>query len=144
LEGALEASAAREHALQETLDQLQGEFDGIRFTGERRRAIRKRIPQALVELLNGHGKAGSVIAGTLRDLSSAGIGLETDCALPEMQAVHLRVILPGLGDPLESRARLVWQQAEGQPPRYHIGCRLVHLSKGTRTLIEQLIGREAG
>ena len=101
-------------------------------------AIRVRIPDAFVELH--HGDDGAIFAGVRRDLSSTGVGLETTSELSARDSIRNRLSLPGLAEPIESNAQLIWQQAEGKrPARYYSGCQLVDVSEASRTRMQQLI-----
>jgi hypothetical protein len=130
----VEASASQEHALQDALAQLKQELRALRTFGERRSHARAKIPHAFVELHN--GEEDPIFAGSPRDISGAGIGLETDQELP----ASLRVRLSFLNcESIESKAQLMWQKAEGQPTRYQSGCQLQDLSASTRKRLEQLV-----
>ncbi|MBI3331054.1 MAG: PilZ domain-containing protein [Candidatus Omnitrophica bacterium] len=128
----LEESAKRELALQFALEQLKQEMRRLKTAGDRRRQPRAAVSQAFVELLNGRDRP--LFAGTPRDVSSVGLGLETDQKLPDDSPVRVRLRLPGR-DPIESRGRIVWQRAAGAPRRYRSGCRLLRVPAATRALI---------
>ena len=136
LQRGLEESAARERVLQETIARLTRTLSAIRAYGGRRSTVRVRVPDAFVELRN--GDESPLFTGSPRDLSSAGFGLETDYELPTLPAIHVTLNLPGC-EPIESSAQLVWQEVEGEPPRYQSGCQLLDISPATRTLIEHVI-----
>ena len=129
LERELEASRRRSRELEETLATI----------GERRQAGRIKVPEVAVELPIG-GEDPST-SGVLRDLSLSGIGLETGHKLLPATTLRLRVHVPGRGDPLESNARVVWQQLEGSNGRYRSGCRFVKLPAATRAVIKDLISQ---
>ena len=139
LQERVDESAGREQALQDALDQLKREFSALRvYWGERRSGIRVRMPDAFVELRNGGD--GPLYAGAPRDLSSTGVGLETDQELPALAELRVRLNIPGCTDPIDSKAQLIWQQAEGKrTTRYYSGCQLVDVPEATRTRMQQLI-----
>ncbi|MBI2104847.1 MAG: PilZ domain-containing protein [Candidatus Omnitrophica bacterium] len=128
----LEESAKRELALQMALEQLKQEMRVLQTSGDRRVQARANIPQALVELFN--GRNSPVFSGAPRDVSSIGLGLETEQELPAGSPLRVRLTLPGR-DPIESKGRIVWQQASGRPRRYRSGCRLLRVPAATRALI---------
>jgi len=138
LQRALEASAAKEHSWQASLDQLKQELAVLRTYGERRNRIRVNVPQAFVELYNGSDE--TLFSGMPHDVSSIGVGFETDTELPVRQAMRLRLTFPGR-DSIETKAQLAWQQAltNGGSPSYRSGCHLVGLSHTVRALIDQWI-----
>lgn len=136
LQQQVEASLSRERSLEEALQGLKRVFTAMRTHGERRRKARVTIPSAVVELRN--GSEAPLFTGAPRNLSSSGLGLETEAELAVPSSLRLRLQLPG-AEPIESTARLIWQQAEGQPPRYHSGYRFMSLPASTRTLLQELI-----
>ena len=136
LQKSLEESVGRERALQEELARLQQEIAVLRTDGDRRSHLRAGIPDAFVEVYDGEEQP--IFSGAPRDISLAGIGLETDREL-SAPFIRVRLRLPGR-DPIESKGRLMWQRSEGQQPaRYRSGCRLVGLPASVRTLIRQLV-----
>jgi len=139
LESALKESVAQEHTLAQALDYLKRELSAIRSYGERRGVMRRWIPQAVIELRDGQDEEEPMTGGVLRDLSASGIGLETEDEIPLPGPFRIRLSLPGVGEPIESTARVIWQQASGHPPRYQSGCELVDLPDTSRALIEQVI-----
>jgi chromosome segregation ATPase len=135
----LAAANERERELSRALDRLQRSLGALQAFGERRRKARVSIPEARVELLDLDGDHQPAFVGALRDLSSTGIGFETDREIPG-ESVRVRLSLPGLSESIESKARVMWQQpAAEQPSRYHCGCRLLGLPEATRVQIGQLI-----
>ena len=139
LQAALQASSEREQALEAALGRAKTELHAIRARGERRSGIRKSVAEAFVELHRGHRRNGPIFSGTPRDVSRTGIGLETGTQLPANRLLQIRLTLPGLTEPIESKARVVWQQADGEPPRYHTGCQFVGLSDEARSLIDERV-----
>jgi len=139
LETALKESTAREHAMQQALDRVSRELQAIRAFGERRRMLRRRIPHATIELCDGQMLESPLPSGVLRDLSSTGFGVETEHEIPPDSPLRVRVTLPGVNEPIESAARVVWQRASGS--RYQSGCQLVDLPEPARSLIGQCLDR---
>ncbi len=139
LQHELDASKAKEQLLQDALDALKATLDAIRIHGERRQVIRRRVSEALIELRNGDGSDEPVATGTLRDVSSTGLGFETDRELSKDHAFRLRMQIPGREQPIESTARIIWQQPGGGPSRFQGGAELVEVSAETRSLIEQML-----
>jgi len=134
----LEESRRGEDTLQRLLGELRRELQALRLYGERRSCRRVRIAQAMVDLQ----EDGTAVAGTLRDVSRTGVGIESDQRLPGVQTLRVRVQVPGC-EPIESQARLIWQRAVAQPLGYASGYRLVRVSASARRLLEQLIGQQA-
>jgi predicted nucleic acid-binding Zn-ribbon protein len=139
----LEDSAARERALQAALDQLKQELSALRpLIRERRYRARAPVAGAHVELRDSSEEP--VFAGSPRDVSSTGIGIESDRELPELPSARLRMSLPGC-EPIESRAQLKWRRVtEGASPRYQLGYRLLGVSRATRDLIQQVVQQLKG
>jgi hypothetical protein len=135
----LAASCERERTLQSARDHLRRALGALQAYGERRRVARVRIPDAHVELLDGDGDHQPIFAGSPRDLSESGMGLETDREMPD-EALRVRLSLPGAREPIESKARVIWQQqAEVQPLRYHSGCQLLGLPETIRARIAEVV-----
>ncbi len=128
----LEESAKRELALQIALEQLRQDMRMLQTSGDRRGQARVAIPQAVVELFN--GRRSPFFAGAPHDVSSIGVGLETEQELPAASPIRIRLTLPGR-DPIESKGRIVWQRAAGRLRRYRSGCRLLRVPAATRALI---------
>ncbi len=136
LEQGLETLKARERALQDALQRLAQEIGALRTYGERRRAVRARIPGVHVELH--HGNGNPIFSGSPRDMSPTGFGLETDQAIPSQPGIRVRLTLPGCAK-IESAARMRWQRAAEESSRYHSGYRLVGVPPSITTRIEQLL-----
>jgi len=136
LQQRMEESLSREQALEGALQGLKRVFTELRTHGERRRQVRMKISDALIELRN--GSESPLFTGAARDISSTGIGLESPIELPAGSPLRLRLQLPG-GDSIESSVRLIWQQGEGDPPRYQSGYRLMDLPRATRSRIASFI-----
>ena len=134
LQKRLEASVDEIRTWQETAARFKRDLALFQTLGERRGHTRVKPPHATVEWHN--GESGSLESGSLRDLSSAGIGLEADRELPE--SLRIRVTIPD-HETIESRARRKWQLAAGQSSRCHSGYRLVGVSASTRARLDQLI-----
>ena len=134
----LEESTARERTLQAALDQLKQELGALRtLFRERRRGARAPVAGAHLELRDGSNEP--IFAGSPRDVSRTGVGIESDQELPERASARIRMSLPGC-DLIESRAQLKWRRVtEGTPPRYQVGYRLLGISKATRELIQQIV-----
>ena len=137
----LAASCERERTLQSALDHLRQTLSALQAYGERRRVARAHISDAHVELLDGDGDHQPIFAESLRDLSSGGISLETDREIPN-DALRVRLSLPGASEPIESRARMIWQQQTGdQPQRYRSGCELLDLPDAIRSRIAECVAQ---
>ena len=126
-------------AIAEELQQVKEELEALRTYGERRRWARARIPETTMELQVGNGKDRCALSVSPRDISSRGVGLESDRAIAANALMRVRLQFPGR-EPIESKAQLRWQRSEGQPARYQSGCRLIGLPASTRALIERLVG----
>ena len=134
----LAASCERERTLQSALDHLRQTLIALQAYGERRRMARVHMPDAHVELLDGSDHQ-PIFAGSVRDLCSSGIGLETDREIPDA-ALRVRLSLPGAGESIESKARVIWQQqAKDYPQRYRSGFRLLGLPDAIRSRIAQCV-----
>ena len=131
-----QASVDRGRALQGMLDQLAQELKALHTYGERRRRVRVVIPATAVELLS--GEEGSALSIAPRNISGGGLGLESDRAITADATMRVRLRLPDQ-EPIESKAQLKWQRAEGVLGRYQSGCRWIGLPASTRALIEQLV-----
>ncbi|MBI3321702.1 MAG: PilZ domain-containing protein [Candidatus Omnitrophica bacterium] len=136
LQQQLQASTGRERALQEAFAIVKRELGFLEASGNRRRQARVRVPEGSVEVRN--GKQGSVMAGSLRDLSSAGVGLETAQELPARPSLRIRITVPG-HSPIESRAHVKWQRVQDGSSQYRSGYRLIGLSASTRAQLDQLV-----
>ena len=128
---------SRERSLRDQIDQLKTELESLRLYGERRKTWRSRVPEAIAELRDESNQV--VFSGSPRDLSGGGLGCESEQALAQEQWLHLSLQLPGLTEPLSSRARVVWQMKHGESPSSRIGCAFDELSFSERALIEQAI-----
>ena len=135
LQGELEKAIQRSGEFEASLARLQDELAVYRTLGERRRAGRIRVPEASVELING-GKM-PVAAAWLCDLSTTGLGLETDRELPKGTPIRVRVCVSGR-EPLEARARCIWQQPHGSGGRHRSGCRFIKPPPETRATLQEL------
>ncbi|MDP3702939.1 MAG: PilZ domain-containing protein [Candidatus Omnitrophota bacterium] len=134
----LAASVEREQTLQSILEDLKRTLRALQAYGERRRMARAHLADAHIALLDGDDEQ-PLFMGAPRDLSSSGIGLETDRQLPE-EELRVRLSLPGESEPIHSKARIMWQQQAGDgTPRFHSGCRLLELPDTVRSRIAQYI-----
>ena len=134
----LAASVEREQTLQSILEDLKRTLRALQAFGERRRMARVHLPDAQIELMDGNEEQ-PLFAGSPRDLSSGGIGLETDRQLPE-DTLRLVLRLPGESEPIQSKARIMWQHQAGDGlPRFHSGCQLLELPDTVRSRITQHI-----
>lgn len=140
LQNALDASVARELSLQEAFDEIRRKLSALETYGNRRRGIRSRIPEAVLELRN--GKDDVLFSGEPRDFSLEGIGLETGHQMPT-GTLQARLSLPGM-DPVDSEARVVWQRAGGEPPRVSVGCRWLTLPEPAKARLESLLSGQPG
>lgn len=140
LQAALQDVTKREQALQRAFDALNEEFNMVLAYGERRGAARIHFPEASVDLLD--QKRRPIFSGCPENLSASGIGLETTTELPA-GPLRIRVRFPGLTDPIESSARVVWQKALGtNHHRYRTGCRFVRLPASARAQLKELITQQ--
>ncbi|HLD77759.1 MAG TPA: PilZ domain-containing protein, partial [archaeon] len=134
----LAASVEREQTLQSILEDLKRTLRALQAFGERRRMARVHLPDAQIELMDGNEEQ-PLFAGSPRDLSSSGVGLETDRQLPE-DTLRLVLRLPGESEPIQSKARIMWQHQAGDGlPRFHSGCQLLELPDTVRSRITQHI-----
>ena len=127
----LDEEQARRRALEQRLAVLQTH-------GNRRSRVRTGIPQAFIELYN--GTASPIFSGIPRDVSSTGIGLEADHALPDRKMVRIRLRFPDRG-PIESKGRLMWQRTEGRPTRYLSGYKLIGLATSWRAFLDRMVSK---
>ena len=138
LQASLDAATGQGQELQNTIKRLTAELNALRtHWGERRRRTRVRLPGVVVEVDNGSND--SVFAGSPRDVSSVGIGLETERQIPSESSIRVRVSLPSFTEPIESVGQLIWQRAEVRSGRYQSGYQLVDLSAASRDRLEQLV-----
>lgn len=143
LQNALDASVARELLLQEAFDEIRRKLSALETYGERRRGVRTAIPEAMLELWQ-HGKDEALFAGSPRDFSLEGVGLDMDRELPT-SALRARLRLPGLDAPVDSEARVVWQRTtSGEPPNVSIGCRWLTLPEPAKARLEVLLAGQPG
>lgn len=136
LQNRLEDSEKREGKFQRELERLKQEIQALQVFGDRRSHARSEVPQAQVELYNGDELP--VFTGSLKDLSSGGLGLETEAELPGEHALRVRLSLPGR-DAVESKGRIMWQTRAGDPAKYRSGIRLLRLSAPVRAAIDQAV-----
>jgi hypothetical protein len=138
----LEAANARQRELQEGIDGLRRELEAIRSFGERRRTARIRIPQAFLEVHDDGEQP--VFSGSPRDVSGSGLGFDVDRALTLPPLIRLRLNLPGVNEPIDSRARIVWQRADARATGTQIGCQLLDVPAAVRTYIRKTIEEQSG
>ncbi|MBI1991796.1 MAG: PilZ domain-containing protein [Candidatus Omnitrophica bacterium] len=140
LQRCLEETTQRESAVQAALDQLREELGALRTHGERRSRLRLQAPEVHVEVHDTRDEP--VFAGSPRDVSEMGVGLESDEEFSAPPSARIRLHLPG-HNPIESTAQLMWQrQADDSPQRrYRSGYRFVGLSSDARALIEEILHR---
>lgn len=119
------------------LDALKGRLDAAAESDERRRFSRRQIPEALVELSQDGQEL--LFKGPLRDLSGMGIGLDSEREIPSHTALRARLLLPGFTEPIESKARVIWQRMDVGTTRYQSGCRLLGLTPTARRRIDELV-----
>jgi hypothetical protein len=129
----------RGEALQAALSELTDELTALRVRGERRSQSRLRLADAMAELRNGSDEP--VWTGSIRDLSRTGIGLMTVDELPRRTSFRLQISVPG-HEPIESRARLVWQQPDGAT-RYASGCRFTRMSADAAASLDAVLSGAA-
>lgn len=139
LQTALREVTQREQSLQRAFDALNAEFNMVLAYGERRGVPRVHLPAASVEVLD--AKQRPLFSGCPENLSSSGIGVETTTELP-VGPMRVRLSLPGLTEPMQSTARLVWQKALGEGGRrYRSGCRFVRLPAASRSQLKDLLAQ---
>jgi len=131
-----EGVATRERALRDQTEELAEELEALRQYGERRKAERACVNAATIELLD--DEQTILFAGTPRDLSASGFGVEAERSLPVREAVRIRLSLPGQ-NPIASKARLVWQQRHGDNAHYRHGGLFVGLGDADRAVITQTV-----
>jgi len=139
LESRLTESDSRSRLLEAQLASVRQELSALHAFGERRRHPRWRGATARVDFFNGSEEP--VGTGTIRDLSTHGIGVETTqelLQLPSRRSYRVRVSFEG-HEPIESRAKLIWQHAEPSPAQHQSGYQFGKLPESARALIEQLI-----
>ena len=137
LQEQMQASAARERELQEALQQLRSALSALQtLWAGRRSQARVQIPDAVVELEDGANEP--IFAGTPRNVSSTGLGLETGRKIPRRSTIRIRLHTPRSTEPIELAVQLMWQQSEAQS-RYLSGYRFVDLPATARTHLEQLV-----
>ena len=138
LQQRLEDAVGRERILEAGLERLKQEAAALRAYGERRGATRTQIPDAFIEILN--GGEDPIFSGTPHDISSTGVGLDIERDEPLPPSIWVRLKLPGLEQPIESRAQVVWQRAGDPPsPVHHSGCQLLDMTDVLRASIEQSV-----
>jgi hypothetical protein len=135
LQQELDAAAQRERGLRQALDRLMQELNALRASTERRRHARATVESVAAELSLGDTL---LVSPQVRDISRAGLGLETEGDVPLPLTVPLRLTLPGLA-PQVANARRRWQRSDGQPPRCRSGFRVMGLSAATRRRIDELV-----
>lgn len=113
----LEAEQARRTTLEEELKML-------RHYGERRTSPRISPAEFNVELQDYGGSP--IYRGGVRDVSLKGFSVETPVSLecPPTLPVRARLMWKGRNEPLESEARIVWQQQHAATQRYQQGFEL--------------------
>ncbi len=142
LQNALDAAVARELLLQEAFDEIRRKLSALETYGERRRGVRTAIPEAVLELWQ-NGTDEALFAGSPRDFSLEGIGLDMDRELPA-GTLRARLRLPGLDAPVDSEAHVVWQRTGGEPPKVSIGCRWLTLPEPAKARLELLLAGQPG
>ncbi len=138
----LQRSFGATHALQETLQasvaKLKLELAELQRHGERRASRRTGVSEAFIELWNGAEQP--IFSGCPRDVSSGGIGLETETELPSDASIRIRLCRPD-HEPVESKGALVWQNSAPGGGRYHSGCRLVRPSSEARAILDDWLSK---
>ncbi len=134
LEESLQTSSRSERSLQEMVGRLRSEVVALRQYGERRQSVRLRIPEATVEISNGAEEP--LFSGSPRDISSSGFGCETEHSFPPMKQARLKLQFPGF-EPIESKGKLVWQQASAQPNRFCGGFQFENLEESIEERLDQ-------
>ncbi len=103
---------------------------------ERRLSKRAFLPEVEVEMK--HSSNRIVFTGTPLDVSGTGLRVETDQQLPLEEPIHVSIRLPGRKRRVVSLAKVMWQHAAIDAPRYQSGCQLIGLSSASKTFLEQL------
>ena len=138
LQQQVETFATRERSLQATLDQLQTELSLLRANGSgRRQAPRMQAKDLLIELRDDADMP--VFTGPVRDVSSAGFGIQTDRALLLDGPVRARFRLEDDSDAsFELTAHMVWERV--QTARYQSGYQLSECSAASKACLERVVG----
>ena len=138
LEQRLAASECRTQEVQRALDDLNAELTRLRtYWGERRQHTRLHLPTVHVELSD--GASDPIFAGEIRDVSSSGIGLDTEREIAATSSVRIRLSVPDAPEPIESTAQLMWQRAGTSPDRCQSGYKLLDLSTDARARLEHVL-----
>jgi hypothetical protein len=125
LRHAQEDAKRRERALQAAINGLIQELEAVRRYGERRRARRFDWKDVSIELRS--ASADPVFVGVPSDISQTGMRVETDQQLPVEEPLQIRLHLPGFTDPVDYRARIVWQHAAYGSPHFQSGWQFVDM-----------------
>jgi len=134
---ALKQQVQELEAARVTLQSLEAERAAVRAFGERRKARRAVRPDIMVEV---QGTDGAMLFnGTPRDLSRTGFGLSAEQPIELPESFRVRFSLPGMGRPIESLARVVWQQQDPRTQRHQRGCEFVDSPPETRDALEYAI-----
>lgn len=140
LQRAIDESVQREIMLQEAFDRMRRTLSAFQTYGERRRAERLTVSGEVVVQVSGRAGTMQSVTGTVRDVSSTGVGLSTEQTIPAKR-FRVRFSFPGLKAPIETAAQLMWQQANGEPARYQSGVRLTGLSRTDRASLKKVLAK---
>ena len=137
LQQQVEAATGREQALQQTIAELREEIQALQTQAvqERRGALRLSGSPARFEIL-GRSDA-TLFAGSPRDVSESGAGVESPEELPATAALAIRITFSGRR-PIRSNVKPVWQR-EDAAGRYHSGWRFLDLSDASRKRLRALL-----
>jgi len=134
---ALEESQRAREAERAARQALEAELVAIRATGERRRAPRLVRPGVRIHLQTAGGTP--LFDGPIRDISRTGFGLDLDQGIELPEAVRIRLSFPNRQEPLESAARVVWNDEEPLTHRRRIGGLLTGLSVAQRESLDEAL-----
>ncbi len=138
LQDAWNGLTARQRALQEACEWLKQEVRAIRVFGERRRVFRNRVQGGTAEYVAGEAQV-AMGSGRIRDVSSSGLGMETEKEVPPLSPIRIRLSLPDMPDAVEAEAELMWQRPVGELPAFQSGYRFRALAEDARARIEHAL-----
>ncbi len=99
-----------------------------------------RVDHVAPVRLNG---AECEVNGTIRNISRGGLFIEADSLPPEGTEMTLHFDLPGLREPLEPTARIVWRKLEPNGLRPGIGVRFIALDGDASRRLDDFVHERA-
>jgi uncharacterized coiled-coil DUF342 family protein len=118
-------------------ERLQERLATFQAVGERRRAGRRYLKDAAIEL---HTQDGSLLfQGVPRDVSGEGVGISCDKSIALPEQATLRVEFLNGDQVLETEGRLVWNRESHDSAEQWSGYEFVDLPEEIRRAIEQLL-----